>query len=179
MTTCEILKFKSQYNIWMNHQLYEICAELTDSQRKRDLGAFFKSIHGTFNHIYLVDTLWLSRCSDSVLRVGKSLGDEVFSDFEDLHLAHTALSQQLSQFVEGLSESDLDEPVTYNSMQSGKQKSLPLGLLLFHLFNHQTHHRGQLTAMISQYVDDFGSTDMIFMPLAEVFFKTPVEEFTL
>lgn len=171
MKACDVLRFKSQYNVWMNHQLYELCAGLTDSQRKRDLGAFFKSIHGTFNHIYLVDTLWLSRCTDAVICAGTSLDDEVFSDFESLTLAHTALSQQLSQFIDRLSESDLNQVITYKSMQSGQTKTLPLGLLLFHLFNHQTHHRGQITAMVSQFVDDFGSTDMIFMPLAEAFFK--------
>jgi uncharacterized damage-inducible protein DinB len=151
------------YNRWMNDRLYECCAQLTDEERKRDRGAFFKSIHGTLNHLLLADRIWLGRFTGKPF-AASSLSQELYSDFARLRLEREATDGVFSQWVSALSESDLAGELSYVSVVNPAQRRLPLWVAVTHFFNHQTHHRGQLTTLLFQCGVDPGVTDLLWLP---------------
>lgn len=153
----------ASYNRWMNERLYALCADLGDAERKRDRGAFFKSVHGTLNHLLYGDRAWMSRF------LGRDLGwngpaDELYGDFEELRAARAALDHLIEDWAAGLQERWLAADFTYTSRIDGRTRTLPAWLLVTHLFNHQTHHRGQLTTLLSQLGVDVGVTDLPWLP---------------
>lgn len=163
MHRLDMLTLMADYNRWMNNNLYAVCARMRDDERKRDLGAFFRSIHGTFNHLLLVDRLWLGRIRNVPFPVA-SLDQELYADYTTLTRERTRTDVEISEFVATLDSKRLADAITYTSLIKRTSMTLPLGLILNHLFHHQTHHRGQITTLVSQLGYDFGETDMIYMP---------------
>lgn len=159
----EGLCLQARYNQWMNERLYAVTASLPEAVRRRDLGAFFKSLHGTFNHILLVDRLWIGRMTGHPCHFD-SLDQELYRDFEQLRMQQRETDADLLQRVHALTAPQLARRIDYISLMTGQPKSLQLGTLLTHVFHHQTHHRGQITTLLSQLGVDFGETDMIWMP---------------
>ncbi len=147
------------YNRWMNERLYALCGALPDAERKRDRGAFFRSIHGTLNHLLLTDRSWLGRFTGKEFPI-RSLDQQLYEDFEELRRERGATDTAIEEFCEGLSEQRLDATIAYGTL-AGKRYSHPLEPALVHLFNHQTHHRGQVTTLLSQLGIDPGATDLI------------------
>jgi uncharacterized damage-inducible protein DinB len=153
------------YNRWMNERLYALCAALGDAERKRDRGAFFRSVHGTLNHLLYGDRAWMSRF------LGRDLGwngpaDELYADFDGLRAARATLDGLIEDWAAGLEERWLAADFTYTSRIDGRTRTFPAWLLVTHLFNHQTHHRGQLTTLLSQLGVDPGVTDLPWLPQA-------------
>lgn len=168
MMSLEWLGALARYNRWMNDKLYGLAAALSDEARKRDAGAFFNSIHGTFNHILLADRVWLSRFTGVVLPDGfmgpggiRSLDQELYSDFEDLRRERALTDDELSAWVSGLTQERLAAPLVF--MRRGQRHECPLWWTAAHVFNHQTHHRGQITTLLSQQGCDPGVTDLFAM----------------
>lgn len=158
----------ARYNRWMNDQVYALAATLDDETRKRDLGAFFKSIHGTLNHLLLTDRVWLTRFTGVSIPDGflgpdgiRTLDQELYPDFDELRRQRALTDDQLSAWVSGLTEERLAAPLVF--MRRGQPQRSPLWWSVVHLFNHQTHHRGQITTLFSQLGCDPGVTDMIAM----------------
>lgn len=151
------------YNQWMNERLYQVCAGIPDAERKADRGAFFKSIHGTLNHILLADRLWMGRFTGQEFRVD-SLDQELCADFDDLRLGRAATDAEIVRWVHGLDDEALAGELTYTSMVNPEPRSFPMAKAVAHFFNHQTHHRGQLTTLLSQVGVDYGVTDLIWLP---------------
>lgn len=167
-----MLSLMADHNRWMNERLYAVCAGIPDEARKRDLSAFFRSIHGTLNHLLLVDRLWLGRITGKPFLI-RSLDQELYADFDTLKRERADTDAVIAGFIAGLQPARLAEPVTYISFVKQESVTLPLGLILIHLFHHQTHHRGQITTLISQLGYDFGETDMIYMPSAATTYFQP------
>ena len=153
----------SRYNRWMNQQLFEVCDRIPDAERKRDMGAFFRSIHGTFNHLLLGDRLWMGRLTDQPFVI-TSLAQELYTDYEQLRRQREREDRRISNWLAELSEQDLDRVVSYISAVDKQPRRFRTEDILLHLFHHQTHHRGQITTLISQLGYDFGETDLLFMP---------------
>ena len=154
----------AQYNAWMNERLYALCADLPDAERRRDRGAFFGSIHATLNHIVYADRAFLSRFTGDPPQVPE-LGIDLYPDFETLHLVRSALDGRLCDWTATLQDEWLRESLTYVSKVDGRTRTVPRWVLVAHVFNHQTHHRGQVTTLLSQMGHDIGSTDLPFMPV--------------
>ncbi len=152
-----------RYNSWVNEKIYAVCATIPDDQRKRDLGAFFHSIHATLNHLLLTDRVWLGRLTGVEFPVS-SLGDELYADFAELARERAITDGELTRVFAGYTDADLRGDLTYTSVSTGNRRSYPLHHVLLHLCNHQTHHRGQITAMIQRLGFDYGDIDMLFMP---------------
>jgi len=172
MTSPEWLGALARYNRWMNDKLYELAATLSDEARKRDCGAFFKSIHGTLNHLLLADRVWLGRFKGVTLPDGhmgpggiRSLEQELYADFEELRRQRALTDTELSAWVSELTPERLAAPLVYFRM--GQKHEVPLWWAVCHLFNHQTHHRGQITTLLSQQGHDPGVTDLFAMLRAE------------
>ena len=157
----------ARYNRWMNDKLYGVTATLTDEARKRDCGAFFKSIHGTLNHILLADRVWLARFNGVPATSGfiapgiRSLDQELFADFDELRRERTATDEELSSWVARLTDERLAGPLVF--VRSGQKQETTLWWAVAHLFNHQTHHRGQITTLLTQQGHDPGGTDLFAM----------------
>ena len=167
MITTEWLAALARYNRWMNDKLYTLAQRLSDEERKQDDRAFFRSIHGTFNHILLADTVWFSRfervpAPDGFMAPGiRSLDEELYADFDELRVQHKIMDQKLSAWVASLDTERLQEPLVY--MRRGQKVETPLWWAVAHLFNHQTHHRGQITTLFNQKGLDPGVTDLYAM----------------
>jgi uncharacterized damage-inducible protein DinB len=161
------------YNRWMNERVYAACAPVPDAERKHDRGAFFKSIHGTLNHLLFGDRVWLGRFldadrSDPNGRFYAPRPDAIlFDDFAALRAERAWLDGEIVRWADGLSEAWLAADFTWTSGIDGKTRTFPGWLLATHMFNHQTHHRGQLTTLLSQLGVDPGATDIPWMPGAD------------
>jgi len=151
------------YNRWMNEKVYAAAAELSDEERKRDLGAAFGSVHGTLNHLLWGDTAWMQRFRGEPLTV-KSPDEELYSNFEELLAARRAMDEEIAAWAAGLDDSWGDAPFSVYSVTYRRHFARPAWALLAHMFNHQTHHRGQLTTLLSQLGKDAGITDLPMMP---------------
>ncbi len=168
MMSPEWLGALARYNRWMNDKLYGLAATLSDEDRKRDGGAFFKSLHGTFNHILLADRVWLGRFTGVTVPDGfmgpsgiRTLDQELYADFEELRRERVRTDDDLSAWVAGLTPEHLATPLVIT--RRGQRQESPLWWSVAHVFNHQTHHRGQITTLLTQQGCDPGVTDMIAM----------------
>jgi uncharacterized damage-inducible protein DinB len=157
-----------RYNRWMNDKLYGLVATLSDEARKCDRGAFFKSIHGTLNHLLLADRVWLARFKSVAVPDGfmapggiRSLDQELYDDFEDLRRERAHTDDELTAWISALTHEQLAAPLVY--LRRGQRQESPLWWAVAHLFNHQTHHRGQVTALLTQQGCDPGVTDLFAM----------------
>ena len=164
MSPLEHFRAMAVYNRWMNEKLYGHCAQLTDAQRKEDVGAFFKSIHGTLNHLLLADRLWMGRFLSQPF-VAKSLDQELYPDFAALRGERATTDAQIEAWAQKLSDAILDSDLSYTSMVNPAPRRCPMRLAVAHFFNHQTHHRGQVTTLLTQRGIDPGVTDLLWVPL--------------
>ncbi len=138
----------ARYNTLANRGLYETCACLGDAERKEDRPAFFGSIHGTLNHIIIGDRLWLARFGGEEVP-STNLDAVLYEDFDELRGARVSEDERIKVFAFGLNEELLGGTIRYANNE-GKIYIDPVDLLVAHLFNHQTHHRGQIHDMLTQ-----------------------------
>ncbi|MDF5714498.1 MAG: DinB family protein [Rhizonema sp. NSF051] len=138
----------ARYNTLANGKLYEVCSQLEETERKRIRPAFFKSIHGTLNHIMVGDRIWMSRFQGKEIP-STGLDSILYDDFEELWRTRGLEDESIEVFMSGLKEDFLTKSINYVNSQ-GKLYSDPVDLLLAHFFNHQTHHRGQIHDMLTQ-----------------------------
>lgn len=167
----------AQYNTWFNGQVFECVAGVERADRQRDLGAFFGSIEATLDHILLVDRLWLSRFAASDLTFPvlasanlvsdcDSLSDRLHTDFVSLREARSETDGVIEAWVSEFTPELLGSALRYRNSK-GVPFEAPIWHVAAHLFNHQTHHRGQVTTLLSQLGHDVGGTDFIvtaYMP---------------
>jgi len=153
----------AQYNHWLNQKIYTICADIPNEKRNKDLGAFFKSIDGTLNHILVADRIWLGRFTHKPFT--SKLSDILYSDFGELRQERDRTDQDILNWTQQLTSEWLEAPFTYTTITTPtKTVTRPAWLLATHFFNHQTHHRGQLTTLLNQLGYDPGVTDLPYMP---------------
>jgi uncharacterized damage-inducible protein DinB len=138
----------ARYNSLANRRLYDACARLSDAERKRPRPAFFRSIHGTLNHILIGDRIWLTRFSGSEAP-STGLDAILYEDFAALRAAREKEDARIETFAASLTELFLECTVRYVNHE-GKLFEDPLPMLVAHFFNHQTHHRGQVHDLLSQ-----------------------------
>ncbi|MFN3650342.1 MAG: DinB family protein [Armatimonadota bacterium] len=159
----EQCRLMSRYNRWMNERFYDLCAALSEEDRKADRGAPFRSIHGTLNHLLLADRVWLGRFLDDPFRV-ESLSQELYADFDELRAARKETDDRIDAWVAGLTPERLAGPLRYVGIVVPEPRTLPLWFAASHFFNHQTHHRGQLSTLLEQAGCDIGVTDLLVVP---------------
>jgi len=160
------VQLMSEYSQWMNQKLYEACAQLDESKRREDLGAFFGSIHMTLNHLLHGDRMFLSRFQGKDEEFAP-IGTELVQNFDDLWRERVVADREMQSWANSVGEEWLRKSMTYQSMSDGKTRTIEHWILVTHLFNHGTHHRGQITTLLSQLGVDVGPTDIPFMPRFE------------
>jgi len=137
----------AEYNGWANRRLYDEAARLADDMRKRPVGVFFGSLHGTLNHLLVTDYIWLRRMTGAGPQPER-LNQILHEDFVELRAARQAADARIHRFVTELTPPDYDRMLEYQN-STGKSFQQKLGPALTHLFNHQTHHRGQAHAALT------------------------------
>lgn len=163
MSEIQQLKRQAQYNEAMNRQLYAVCTQLPEAELSVDRGAFFRSILGTLNHLLLVDRLWLARMQGKPYAATR-LDEILYARLTELTHERARTDADLAEYLHGLTPRDLDGDLHYTSLLTPEPRRVRLGDALLHVFHHQTHHRGQITTLLSQMGVDFGETDLILLP---------------
>lgn len=159
----KLARTMAAYNRWMNAKLYAVCADMTDAERRAQRGAFFGSIHGTLNHLLLADRVWMGRFTGEAYAV-KSLDQELYSEFDALRRAREAEDARIEDWAATLTDERLEGTLTYTTISNPGPRESEMWFTVAHFFNHQTHHRGQLTALLSQASKDYGVTDLMWLP---------------
>jgi uncharacterized damage-inducible protein DinB len=148
------------YNAWANRRLYDAAASLADADYRADHGAFFGSVHGTLNHLLVGDRIWLVRLTGegtSPTRLDEILHD----DFAELRAAREQEDARIVSFVAALEPSDLDRTIRYRTISRPADIEQEMKLALLHVFNHQTHHRGQAHCLLTRITNAAPSLDLI------------------
>jgi uncharacterized damage-inducible protein DinB len=157
---CQVM---ARYNRWMNERLYALCAKLPDAERKRDRAAFFGSIHGTLNHLLWGDRMWLGRFTDEPC-TAPAFGASMFAEWGELAREREITDTKLLRWAGSVTPEWLAVTLVYTSRVDGLARELPRAVAAVHLFNHGTHHRGQLTTLMKQAGCDPGITDLPWLP---------------
>ncbi len=148
------------YNAWANGRIYDAAAALPDDDYRADLGAFFRSVHGTLNHLLTGDYVWMHRFTGE----GPAPTKLDMIHYEDLALlrqAREAEDARIMAYIEGLDETALAAPVTYRTISNPAEISQVLGSAVINFFNHQTHHRGQVHALLTRLAGEGPVLDLI------------------
>ena len=161
--TVEYFQTLSRYNRWMNEKLYDVCDSMPDELRREDRGAWFKSVHGTLNHVLLCDRLWLGRFAHQPYPA-HSLDEELFHDWDEMKREREKTDDAIDAWLASLCDEQLQVPLTFTGISNPQERTMVLWVVTAHMFNHQTHHRGQLTTLMEQSGYDSGGTDLLVMP---------------
>jgi uncharacterized damage-inducible protein DinB len=145
--TIENFRQLAAYNHWANLRLYGAALDMPEELYRRPTGVFFGSLHGTLNHLLLTDRIWLKRLTGQGEHPDR-LDAILYDHRQDLVRARMAEDARLNDVVAGYTDADLAQAVAYQTT-SGKPYAQALQDILLHLFNHQTHHRGQAHACCS------------------------------
>jgi len=153
----------ARYNRWANHALYDAAALLTDAQYRQDRGAFFGSVHGTLNHLLTTDRIWFQRITGNAATgpVPDRLDAILFEDFASLRAARAAEDARIIAHLDGLSEAAYAGSIRYRRVSTPDEFDQKLIEALAHVFNHQTHHRGQAHALLTAHGVDGPVLDLL------------------
>ena len=172
MNSCHHFQLMAAYNQRMNEQIYHASAGLSSAELAQDVGAFFKSILGTLNHIVVGDLLWLSRFAthspryQSLARLQicptpSSIDEQLYDNLDAYWIVRKDIDATIREWLSNeVLEADFDRDLTYRSSK-GVVSRRNFFELVSHLFNHQTHHRGQMSGLLYQKGSDIGVTDFL------------------
>jgi uncharacterized damage-inducible protein DinB len=158
------VRLMARYNRWQNESLYREAERLTDEARRLERGAFFGTIHGTMSHLLWGDTIWMHRFANTPKPEGgikESPG--YFAGWNDLAAKRKAMDDAIICWAEAVGQDWLAGDLTWFSGALGRDVTKAKWLLVTHFFNHQTHHRGQVHAMLTAAGAKPDATDLPFM----------------
>ncbi|MEE9314391.1 MAG: DinB family protein [Rhizobiaceae bacterium] len=154
----------AQYNGWANRKLLTAVAELSEAEYNQDCEMAFNSMNGTLNHLLLGDTIWLSRFQGTS-GAPTSLDGLLHEKFADYLEARRAMDDKIIAYVEGLTVENLNSDFSYTPITMPEKVTLQLAPALAHIFNHQTHHRGQAHAILTRIKGEAPPLDLIYYQL--------------
>lgn len=160
MISVPMLRELYDYNYWARDKQLEACAALTPEQFTKPLGSSFPSVRDTLAHLLGAEWIWLERWRGNSPRAlpgtEEATGAEVwkrwaeqFPSVATLNERWQTVEQDVRKYLAGLKEEVLERPLTYANLK-GETWTYPLGRTLFHVVNHQTYHRGQVTTLLRQ-----------------------------
>jgi uncharacterized damage-inducible protein DinB len=155
----------ARYNCWQNGNLYGVADRLPDDERRRERGAFFGSIHKTLSHILWGDQVWMSRFTDvPKLQAGIPESVTLYPDWTGLNAERARFDQTIIDWADNVDDAWLSIEQTFYSTATKREWTRPRWMLVTHMFNHQTHHRGQVHCMLTQAGGKPSDTDLTVMP---------------
>lgn len=169
MITPAYVRCMAAYNSEMNRRCYAAAARLSDARRREDGGLFWGSIHSTLNHLLWADTMWMSRF-DGWDKPARPLIDSgrLIADFTDLAASRVVADARIEAFAQDQTTASLAGSLSWWSGAAQREIVAPKTMLLMHMFNHQTHHRGQVHAVLTRHGEDLGDTDLFLVLPAEM-----------
>lgn len=163
----------ARYNAWATERLFRHVDALPEADYRRDAGLFFRSVHGTLNHLLVAEhLLWWRRFAEGV-SPRLALDTEAEPDRAALKARLVAGTRQWPAWLAGVDDARLDGTLDYTTTQ-GVAASLPVAATLAHVFNHGTHHRGQVTAAITALGHPAPAIDLVWMLQAQTARPAPV-----
>lgn len=147
------------YNQWANQKLFTTLSNLTEAQLNQDCGAYFKSVLHTANHLLIGDIVWFERIT-GLEPSNYALDGLIYIDIKQLQQARVELDQRLLDVIMQSEPIKFDHLIRY--IRRGEFYTEPLHEILAHIFNHQTHHRGQMHSMIHALTGKSLELDLIF-----------------
>jgi uncharacterized damage-inducible protein DinB len=156
----------ADYNAWANRVLYAAAADLSDEELHRDTGAFFGSIFATLSHLITADRIWLNRFTSEGPKP-KALDERPYDRFTDLRAARVEEDDRIIRYTRGLTPEAIEQQFTYSPVSSPEIVTQKLWPALTHVFNHQTHHRGQVHAGLTSLGKPSLSLDLIYFVRGE------------
>jgi uncharacterized damage-inducible protein DinB len=151
----------ARYNQWANRRLYAACATLPEVEYMKPRAAFFGSLHATLNHILVGDRIWMGRITGHPVADIRALNQILYGELTGLRVAREAEDAQIINMVDAMDEPTLNTTLRYKNM-SGEPQQTPMRFVLAHVFNHQTHHRGQAHGLLSAAGASPPSLDLIY-----------------
>ncbi|WP_425405418.1 DinB family protein [Hwanghaeella sp.] len=165
MISADYVQKMAGYNAWQNRSLYLAADGLSDAERRRDRGAFFGSLHATLNHLLWADRIWMSRFSDlDPPPGGVETSPNCYPDWAAMLKARPELDSAIVDWSKSVDQDWLAGEMTWFFTISKKMSTKPTALVVVHFFNHQTHHRGQVHAMLTAAGARPEDTDLVMMP---------------
>lgn len=165
MLTGQYARMMASYNRWQNENLLAAAETLPPQVRDADLGAFFHSIRGTLSHLLWADQMWLSRFTTAPRpNVGIAQSPDMIRDWQDLRAARQDADAAIVAWAKTLPDGLLSGDLRWFSGANNTEMARPLAHVVAHFFNHQTHHRGQIHAMLTRAGAKPGVTDLAFIP---------------
>ncbi|MEM7508170.1 MAG: DinB family protein [Pseudomonadota bacterium] len=154
-------RMMAAYNAWANRRLYAAASDLPEAEYHLDLGTFFGSAHGTLNHIMVADLIWIARIRGQ-RNPPFGLDHILHEDLGELTSARKVLDDDIARLVEAQDAASLAGEFTYATVTDHREVTQPLAPALAHLFNHQTHHRGQVHALLTRLGRAAPALDLIY-----------------
>lgn len=164
MITPDYCRTMARYNAWQNQSIYMAAAELDEAAREADRGAFFGSIRATLSHLMWADLMWIARFEGVEGPGGGIAASADLFDWATLRTERPRLDARIAGWAWMVTQDELAGDIRWHSMAMGREIAKPCGICVMHLFNHQTHHRGQVHAMLTAAGARPGDTDLPFMP---------------
>ena len=170
MISAAYVQTMARYNTWQNRSVYDAATMLSDAQRKENRGAFFGSIHATLNHILWADQMWLMRFGAAPQPAARTIPEGLtqFEEWDALVRERHRFDAHIQSWADAIDPSALAGDLTWFSTGVGREVSASRAMLVTHLFNHQTHHRGQVNALLTGFGINPGVTDLPFGPVVAV-----------
>lgn len=165
MITPAHAQLMARYNQWQNTSVYSAADQIADTERRADMGAFFGSIHATLNHLLWGDQIWLHRFAGTPAPQAKSPKESVLHllPWEELKRTRAALDESILVWADKLGQDWLQGDLAWYSGAVGREMQRPRWLLVTHFFNHQTHHRGQVHALLTRFGVKPEPTDLMII----------------
>ncbi|MFT4961585.1 MAG: putative damage-inducible protein DinB [Paracoccaceae bacterium] len=155
----------ARYNMWQNNQLSGFLEALDPAEIAKDRGAFFGSIQQTLSHLLWGDHIWISRFDDGEAPSGGIPGSrDLFGTLAQWQTARTAMDDRIKVWAGAVNDEDLQQDMTWFSGAMGCEVTKPVAMLVTQMFNHQTHHRGQVHAMLTAAGSAAPVSDVFYMP---------------
>jgi uncharacterized damage-inducible protein DinB len=157
----ELFRMMARYNEWANTRIYHAVGALPDDPYRGDLGAFFGSIHRTLNHLLVADRIWMARFTGATDDPATRLDAILYEELSELAAARAVEDTRIIKYVDELDDAALAGSIHYRTIVTPQDITQPLAPALLHFFNHQTHHRGQVHAMLTRVAGAAPSLDLI------------------
>ncbi len=162
----EHFRLLAGFNRWANGRIYDAVAALGEADYYETRAcAFFGSIHGTLNHLLVVDLLWFGRLAGAVPAISR-LDEILHDDLAGLRAAREVEDQRIVELLQGLEEADLTKDCRFTLISEPGERVMQPQVMLATVFNHQTHHRGQVHAMLKEAGAEPPALDLIIYPEA-------------
>ena len=164
MITPDYVRLMARYNSWQNTSLHGAADALSDAARREERGAFFGSIHGTLSHILWGDRMWMNRFAGTE-RPTETIATSptMVAEWEALKAARAEFDKVIEDWAASVDRDWLGRDLTWFSGAVNREITKPAPFLVMHFFNHQTHHRGQVHAMLTAAGARPGDTDLFLI----------------